>query len=351
MLSPAETVDTKQLPMEDKEANMLEEPPMDTPPPPMKDMAMEVMFNQAMANQAMVNQAMVKQQPMVVNTKLEAATFMLTHNNINLILWTLPSTLANKSSREKAESSTFLSRKRSLNTRMKLELKEYPELEKSQNIEKKRESKKFLEKLPSPTTMPSNILDNTSPNISQKKKSNMLPRNVKLKDTNTSQSKGKLFTTLNNLSKLNSAANKDMLVELLEPAKLDMLIPLNPTINNPSLPATPPPPILEDKPAEDTPPETADMPPDYKLLVNMWLEDTLPEDTLLEDTLTADTEVTLDTDKKPWLTQPPTNLLLTLQVDQEPEDQEPTMEKMLHIPLTMPLKEMDAEMTLIELML
>lgn len=86
MLSPAETVDTKQLPMEDKEANMLEEPPMDTPPPPMKDMAMEVMFNQAMANQAMVNQAMVKQQPMVVNTKLEAATFMLTHNNINLIL-------------------------------------------------------------------------------------------------------------------------------------------------------------------------------------------------------------------------------------------------------------------------
>ena len=76
------------------------------------------------------------------------------------------------------------------NTRIKLELKEFPRKEPSLSTEKKRLLRKFQEKSLLPTTMLLSILDNISHNTFQKNKSNMLPRKEKLKNTNTFQLKG-----------------------------------------------------------------------------------------------------------------------------------------------------------------
>lgn len=79
------------------------------------------------------------------NLDIKLATLQVSNNN-NLKLLTLPSTLVKKLSRDNPELNTFLSRKKSSNTRTKLESKEYPKPEKSQNTEKKKELRPFPEK-------------------------------------------------------------------------------------------------------------------------------------------------------------------------------------------------------------
>ena len=66
-------------------------------------------------------------------------------------------TLEKKSLKDKAESNMFHSKRKSLNTEMKLELKEYQEPEKLLNTENKKELKQSQEKLLKPTIMPLNI--------------------------------------------------------------------------------------------------------------------------------------------------------------------------------------------------
>jgi len=65
--------------------------------------------------------------------------------------------LEKKSLKVKAESNMFHSKRKSLNTEMKLESKESQEQEKLPNIENKKESKPFQEKLLKLTIMPLNI--------------------------------------------------------------------------------------------------------------------------------------------------------------------------------------------------
>jgi hypothetical protein len=97
----------------------------------------------------------------------------------------------------------FLSRRKLSNTRIKLELNVSLELEKSLNIESKKELRRSLVKLLLLITMLLNILDNIFPNISLKNKLNMLLSNVKLRNINIFQSKDKLSIILNNLLKSN----------------------------------------------------------------------------------------------------------------------------------------------------
>ena len=80
-------------------------------------------------------------------------------------------------------------------------MKEFPRLEKLPNTEKKLEYNKYLEKSPSPIIMLLNIFVNIFLNISQKDKSNTLPRKEKLKNINTFQLKDKSSTIRNNLLK------------------------------------------------------------------------------------------------------------------------------------------------------
>lgn len=158
-----------------------------------------------------------------------------------------------------------------------LESKENPSLEKSKNSEKKLDMNKFLEKLLSPTTMPLSISDNTFPNTSQKNRLNMLPEKEKLKNMNTSQSKDKLFTILNNPLKPN-----------LEPAKEDMpQLPMRLTLF--------PEPLItyQVDPELEKPPQQHNMSQDLPLT---QLVDTSPVETLtqlVDNTLLAETLIQL----------------------------------------------------------
>ena len=132
----------------------------------------------------------------------------------------------------KAELNTYLSKRKSLNIRIIAELKEFPRLEKLPNTEKKLEYNKYLEKSPSPIIMLLNIFVNIFLNISQKDKSNTLPRKEKLKNINTFQLKDKLFTILKPHLKLNLLLVKLLLdkhtpldtpVDILEDIQLQLL--------------------------------------------------------------------------------------------------------------------------------
>ena len=106
-----------------------------------------------------------------------------------------PSTLAKKSSREKAGSNTFHSRRRSLSTRIKPKLREFPRRSRESNTKKKEKLRPSLVRSPLPTIMPLSILDSTFLNMFLKRKLNTFrfPRNRS--DTNTSLLRDKLSTT------------------------------------------------------------------------------------------------------------------------------------------------------------
>lgn len=131
------------------------------------------------------------------------------------------------------------SRKKLLNIDNNLEYKEYQKLEKSLNMNKKYELSKYLDKSPLPTIMLLNIYVNTSHNTFQKNKSSMLRSKEKLKNTNISQFKGKLFTIL----KMNSALQPYPLfrLELSTLLELPTLqdLPIQQLIMLPQLPMLP----------------------------------------------------------------------------------------------------------------
>lgn len=91
-----------------------------------------------------------------------------------LKLLTLLLTLENKLLRVIAELNMSHLKRKLLNMLINLELKESPKPEKSKNLKKKSDMKKYQEKSLSLTIMLLNILDNISHNISQKNKLNML---------------------------------------------------------------------------------------------------------------------------------------------------------------------------------
>ena len=88
----------------------------------------------------------------------------------------------------------FPSRKKSSNINNNLSSKEFQELEKSKNSNRKLSLNKYLDKLQQLTIMLLSIYVNTFHNISQKNKLNTLPKREKLKSTNTFQLKDKLST-------------------------------------------------------------------------------------------------------------------------------------------------------------
>ncbi len=90
----------------------------------------------------------------------------------------------------------FHSRKKSSNINNNLSSKEFQELEKSKNSNRKLLLNKYLDKLQQLTIMLLSIYVNTFHNIFQKNKLNTLPKREKLKSTNTSQLKDKLCTIL-----------------------------------------------------------------------------------------------------------------------------------------------------------
>ncbi len=90
----------------------------------------------------------------------------------------------------------FHSRKKSSNINNNLSSKEFQELEKSKNSNRKLSLNKYLDKLQQLTIMLLSIYVNTFHNIFQKNKLNTLPKREKLKSTNTSQLKDKLSTIL-----------------------------------------------------------------------------------------------------------------------------------------------------------
>ncbi len=90
----------------------------------------------------------------------------------------------------------FHSRKKSSNINNNLSSKEFQELEKSKNSNRKLLLNKYLDKLQQLTIMLLSIYVNTFHNIFQKNKLNTLPKREKLKSTNTFQLKDKLSTIL-----------------------------------------------------------------------------------------------------------------------------------------------------------
>jgi hypothetical protein len=88
----------------------------------------------------------------------------------------------------------FHSRKKSSNINNNPSSKEFQELEKSNNSNRKLSLNKYLDKLQQLTIMLLSIYVNTSHNIFQKNKLNTLPKREKLKSTNTFQLKDKLST-------------------------------------------------------------------------------------------------------------------------------------------------------------
>lgn len=88
----------------------------------------------------------------------------------------------------------FHSRKKSSNINNNPSSKEFQELEKSNNSNRKLSQNKYLDKLQQLTIMLLSIYVNTSHNIFQKNKLNTLPKREKLKSTNTFQLKDKLST-------------------------------------------------------------------------------------------------------------------------------------------------------------
>lgn len=88
----------------------------------------------------------------------------------------------------------FHSRKKSSNINNNLSSKEFQELEKSKNSNRKLSLNKYLDKLQQLTIMLLSIYVNTFHNIFQKNKLNTLPKREKLKSTNTFQLKDKLST-------------------------------------------------------------------------------------------------------------------------------------------------------------
>lgn len=90
----------------------------------------------------------------------------------------------------------FPSRKKSSNINNNLSSKEFQELEKSKNSNRKLSLNKYLDKLQQLTIMLLSIYVNTFHNIFQKNKLNTSPKREKLKSTNTFQLKDKLSTIL-----------------------------------------------------------------------------------------------------------------------------------------------------------
>lgn len=108
------------------------------------------------------------------------------------------------------------SRKKSSNINNNPSSKEFLELEKFKNSNKKSSSNKYLDKSPQLTIMLLNIYVNTFHNISQKNKLNTLPKREKLKSTNTSQLKDKLSTILKLNFKLQVLISMPLAVLLME---------------------------------------------------------------------------------------------------------------------------------------
>jgi hypothetical protein len=90
-----------------------------------------------------------------MNTPLEDLTTLATLAHHKLLI--PQSTPVEKLSRDKAEFNMFPSKEKLLNIRIRPESKEFQELEKSFNTEKKKELNKFLEKSPKLITMQFNI--------------------------------------------------------------------------------------------------------------------------------------------------------------------------------------------------
>lgn len=88
----------------------------------------------------------------------------------------------------------FHSRKKSSNINNNPSSKEFQELEKSNNSNRKLSQNKYLDKLQQLIIMLLSIYVNTFHNIFQKNKLNTLPKREKLKSTNTFQLKDKLST-------------------------------------------------------------------------------------------------------------------------------------------------------------
>lgn len=137
-----------------------------TPPTPHSQLPPPPMYNNPPQPQPMsINLPLIPLPMSMVQTTEDIPPIMLLatpptlpqllSNNPKLL--TPLSTLVKKSSRVKAESNTFLSKRKSLNTERNLELRESQRLEKSLNTEKKLELRKFPEKSPLLTIMPLNI--------------------------------------------------------------------------------------------------------------------------------------------------------------------------------------------------
>ena len=110
----------------------------------------------------------------------------------------------------------FHSRKKSSNINNNLSSKEFQELEKSKNSNRKLSLNKYLDKLQLLTIMLLSIYVNTFHNIFQKNKFNTLPKREKLKSTNTSQLKDKLSTILKLNFKLQVLISMPLAVLLME---------------------------------------------------------------------------------------------------------------------------------------
>lgn len=125
----------------------------------------------------------------------------------------------------------FHSRKKSSNINNNLSSKEFLELEKSNNSNRKLSLNKYLDKLQQLTIMLLSIYVNTFHNIFQKNKLNTLPKREKLKSTNTFQLKDKLSTILKlnfKLQVLIFTLSVELLTEdnILQQQQLPMLLKL-----------------------------------------------------------------------------------------------------------------------------
>lgn len=117
----------------------------------------------------------------------------------------------------------FHSRKKSSNINNNLSSKEFQELEKSKNSNRKLSLNKYLDKLQQLTIMLLSIYVNTFHNIFQKNKLNTSPKREKLKSTNTFQLKDKLSTILK-LNFIPQVLIFTLSVELMEDNMLQQLL-------------------------------------------------------------------------------------------------------------------------------